>query len=100
MNHVNHTELLFHLITELMKREIEFTVNPLGEQIEVTAFYYICLMDNIEEIRHPYRVMDDTVLHSAHFIRGNDEGDNGIQYKWTFGPNPVGAWDWEVPQLN
>lgn len=85
---------LMNLITELVKKDITFTVRPLGEQIEVTAFYHISVMDNMEEIRHPI-VMDDTVLHSAHFIRGNDESDDGIQYKWTFGPNPVGRWNWE-----
>ena len=90
---MNHPGLT-NLITELVKRDITFTVRPLGEQTEVTAFYHISVMDNMEEIRHPYRVMGDTV-HSVHFIRGNDEGDNGIQYKWTFGPNPVGRWNWE-----
>jgi hypothetical protein len=86
---------LMNLITELVKMDIQFTVRPLGEQIEVTAFYHISVMDNITEIRHPI-VMDDKVHHSSYFIRGNDESDDGIQYKWTFGPIPVGAWDWEM----
>ena len=90
---MNHPELI-NLITELVKKDITFTVRPLGEQIEVTAFYHISVMDNMEEIRHPI-VIDDTVLHSVHFIRGNDESDDGIQYKWTLGPNPVGRWNWE-----
>lgn len=86
---------LMNLITELVKRNVTFTVRPLGEQIEVTAFYHISVIDNMEEIRHPI-VMDDKVYHSVYFIRGNDESEDGIQYKWTFGPNPIGSWDWEM----
>lgn len=86
---------LMNLITELVKKDITFTVSPLGEQIEVTAFYHISVMDNMEEIRHPI-VMDESVSHTAYFIRGNDESEDGIEYKWTFGPTPVGAWDWEM----
>ena len=90
---MNHPELI-NLITELIKMDVQFTVRPMGEQIEVLAFYHISVMDNMQEIRHPI-VLDDKVYHTAYFIRGNDESEDGIQYKWTFGPNPVGAWNWE-----
>lgn len=82
---------LMNLITELVKKGITFTVRPLGEQIEVTAFY---VMDNMEVIQHPV-LLDDTVDHTVYFIKGEDESNDGILYKWTFGQNPAGCWNWE-----
>ncbi|OQB08848.1 MAG: hypothetical protein BWY21_01042 [Parcubacteria group bacterium ADurb.Bin216] len=86
---------LMNLITELVKKDITFTVRPMGPQIDVIAFYHISDMDNIQEIRHPVVLDDNTVDHTVYFIRGNDESEDGIQYKWTFGPTPAVAWNWE-----
>lgn len=86
---------LFNLISDLIKMDVQFTVRPIGPEIDVIAFYHISEMDNIQEIRHPVVLDNNTVDHSVYFIRGKDESEDGIQYKWTFFGSPAGAWNQE-----